>query len=46
MMCSLLPEEQGDYESFVSDIRKDFEMKVETVQRSAEENTKGMYNLG
>ena len=38
----MLPEGQSDYECFVSDIRKDFELRVETVQTSAEENTKGI----
>lgn len=39
---TMLPEGQSDYEYFVSYIRKDFELRVETVQKSAEENTKGI----
>ena len=40
-VATMLPEGQSDYECFVSDIRNDFELRVETVQKSAEENTKG-----
>ena len=36
-----LPDSHSDYECFVSDIRKDFELRVETVQRTADENTRG-----
>ncbi len=36
-----LPDEHSNYECFVSDIQTDFELRVEAVQRTADENTKG-----
>ncbi|XP_064393877.1 uncharacterized protein LOC135341289 isoform X2 [Halichondria panicea] len=35
-----IPDEHSDYECFVADIQKDFELRVEAVQRAADENTR------
>lgn len=40
-----LPDEHSEYECFVADVQKDFELRVEAVQRTADENTKGWWGL-